>query len=168
MRELPPEVERLLLEVAADGFTLYCCGPRTAPIALAASYDWGDCIDHLTIWSWDRVTAARTPQTLGPVDVFAPEMVVWSYEGPAEHAVRALLSLVPPQHPDAPVKPYPAPASLHIPRYRQRPMSIKLPSPSQAGARETRLIRAAIDDSVRWTQMLDRDGAALGQPPGDH
>lgn len=43
--------------------------------------------------------------------VFAPEVVVWAYEGSAEH---------------------PAPRSLEIPRHRQRPVSIQLPSASQA------------------------------------
>lgn len=75
--ELPPVVEQLLLDVVADGFTLYCCGPRIAPTALAASYEWWDCVDHLTIRSCDRVAAARIPK-LGRVDVFAPEFVVWT------------------------------------------------------------------------------------------
>lgn len=61
MTELPPAVEQLLLDVVADGFTVYCCGP------------------------------------------FAPEFVVWAYEGPAECAVRALLHLVHPEHRDATV-----------------------------------------------------------------
>ncbi|PZS22582.1 MAG: hypothetical protein DLM61_25700 [Pseudonocardiales bacterium] len=47
--ELPAAVERLLLDVVADGFTVYCCGSRTAPTALAASYDWDHCIDQITI-----------------------------------------------------------------------------------------------------------------------
>lgn len=131
-RTLPPEVERLLLEVVAGGFTVYCCGPRTAPTALAASYDWEDCVDQLTIWSWDRVAAARLPK-LGRVDVFAPEVVVWTYEGSAEHTVRALLDLV---HPDAPTDVYPAPPSLHVPKHHQRPMSIKLPSVTRAARLE--------------------------------
>jgi hypothetical protein len=133
--DLPPAVERLLLDVVADGFTVYCCGPRAAPTALAASYDWEDCIDHLTIRGWDRVTAARLPK-LGRVDVFAPEVVVWAYEGPAEHTVQALLNLV---HPDAPSGIYPAPRSLQVPRHEQRPMTIRLPSASRAGVRATRL-----------------------------
>jgi hypothetical protein len=35
---LPAEVERLLLEVVADGFVLHCCGPRAASAALVAAY----------------------------------------------------------------------------------------------------------------------------------
>ncbi|MGH3765709.1 MAG: hypothetical protein ACRDS0_29195 [Pseudonocardiaceae bacterium] len=138
MTELPPEVEQLLLDVVADGFTVYCCGPRSAPTALAASYDWADYVDHLVIRSCDRVVAARVPK-LGRVDVFAPEVVVWAYEGPAESTMRALLNLVHPHHPDAPTKVYPAPRSLHVPRQQQRPMSIQLPPATQAGARAARL-----------------------------
>lgn len=131
-------VEQLLLHVVADGFTVYCCGPRTGPTALAASYAWDDYVDHLTIRSCDRVTAARVPK-LGRVDVFAPEVVVWAYEGSAEPTMRALLNLVHPQHPDAPNDLYPAPRSLHVSRHEQRPTTIRLPSTSQAGARAARL-----------------------------
>ena len=138
MTDLPPVVEKLLLDVVADGFTVYCCGPRSAPTALAASYHWENCVDHLVIKSCDRVAAARVPK-LGRVDVFAPEVVVWAYEGPAECTMRALLNLVHPQHPDAPTDVYPAPRSLHIPRHQQRPMSIQLPSATRAGARAARL-----------------------------
>lgn len=135
---LPPVVEGLLLDIVADGFTVYCCGPRAAPAALAASYEWEDCVDHLTIRRWDQVIAARLPK-LGRVDVFAPEVVVWAYEGPAECTLRALLNLVHPQHPDAPTGVHPAPRSLRVPRHEQRPMTIRLPSVSHAGVRATRL-----------------------------
>ncbi|MGH3546545.1 MAG: hypothetical protein ACRDQU_00145 [Pseudonocardiaceae bacterium] len=138
MTELPPAVEQLLLDVVADGFTVYCCGPRTAPTALAAAYEWEQCIDLITIRSWDRVGAARVPK-LGRVDVFAPEFVVWAYDGPAECAVRALLHLVHPEHPDAPTSIYPAPRSLGVPRDEQRPMTIRLPSTIRAGVRAARL-----------------------------
>ncbi|MGQ0717619.1 MAG: hypothetical protein ACT4NP_09950 [Pseudonocardiales bacterium] len=136
--ELPPVVERLLLDVVADGFTVYCCGPRAAPTALAASYEWSDYVDHVTIRRWDHVTAARIPK-LGRVDVFAPEVVVWVYQGPAECTLRALLTLVHPQHPEAPTGVYPAPRSLQVPRHDQRPMTIRLPSADRAGVRAARL-----------------------------
>jgi hypothetical protein len=135
---LPPVVEGLLLDVVADGFTVYCCGPRAAPTALAASYEWEDCVDHLTIRRWDQVIAARVPK-LGRVDVFAPEVVVWAYEGPAECTLRALLALVHPRHPDAPTGVHPAPRSLQVPRHEQRPMTIRLPSADRAGVRAARL-----------------------------
>ena len=46
---LPAEVERLLCEVVADGFVVYCCGPRAAPFALVAAYQWEDYVDLVTI-----------------------------------------------------------------------------------------------------------------------
>jgi hypothetical protein len=127
-----------LLDVVADGFTVYCCGHRTAPTALAASYEWANCVDHLIIRSWDHTAAARIPK-LSDIDVFAPEIVVWSYEGGAEPTLRALLNLVHPLHPQAPATPYPAPRSLRLPRYEQRPMTIRLPAASRAAARAARL-----------------------------
>ncbi len=135
---LRPVVERLLLDVVADGFVVYCCGDRTGPTALVASYEWADYIDVVTIRNFERITAARVPIN-GKVDVFAPEVAVWSYEGPAEWTLRALLDLVHPTHPDAPTATYPAPRALHIPRAEQRPMTIRPSSPGRAGARATRL-----------------------------
>ncbi|MGH4014226.1 MAG: hypothetical protein ACRDSL_09920 [Pseudonocardiaceae bacterium] len=138
---LPPEVERLLLDVVADGFVLYCCGPRAEPNALVASYEWAQYIDLVTIQDFERVTTARVPKR-GTVDVFAPETVVWAYQGSPQWALRALLRLVHPADPEAPVTAYPAPAALHIPRAQQRPMTIRLPSLGHAGARATRLAAA--------------------------
>jgi len=80
------------------------------------------------------------------VNIFAPEVVVWVYEGPPQQALRALLDLVHPAHPDAPIAEYPAPASLHVPRTQQRPMTIRPPSPSQARARADRLATAMRGD----------------------
>lgn len=131
---LSPVVEELLVDVVEDGFTLYSCGPKAAPNALVACYHWGHYADLLTVRDFDRVITARMP-TPGPVDIFAPEIVVWAYEGPPQHAIRALLNLVHPAHPDAPTTNYPAPARLHIPRIQQRPMTIQLPTPSRASAR---------------------------------
>jgi hypothetical protein len=137
---LPPEGERLLLDVVADGFTVYCCGPLSAPIALAACYEWGEWLDHIIIRHWDHAVAARLPKR-GRVDPFAPELVVWSYEGPAEPTLRALLALIHPSHPHAPRTCYPAPRALHVPRHQQRPMRIRVPAPNWAGARAARLAR---------------------------
>lgn len=36
---LPVMVEQLLVKVVADGFTVYCCGPKAAPHALVAAYE---------------------------------------------------------------------------------------------------------------------------------
>ncbi|MGH3941902.1 MAG: hypothetical protein ACRDTG_25415 [Pseudonocardiaceae bacterium] len=103
---LPPEVERLLRDVVADGFVLYCCGRRTDPTALVASYEWERYIDLVVIRDFDRIITARIPKA-GRVDVFDSQTVVWAYEGPAEHALRALLSLVPHTIPTPPPPPAP-------------------------------------------------------------
>jgi hypothetical protein len=139
---LPLGVEELLVEVVADGFTLYCCGLKTAPTALVACYEWDHCCDLLTIGGFERVITARVPKQGRTVNIFAPEVVVWAYEGPPQHAVRALLDLVHPAHPDAPTTDYPAPVGLRVPRAQQRPMTIQLPSSGRARARAARLTTA--------------------------
>jgi hypothetical protein len=121
---LAPDVEELLVKVATDGFTAYRCGPKHAPYALLACYPWAHYVDLLTIQDFDRMITARVPKR-DPLDIFAPTVVVWSYEGPPQPALRALLALVHPAHPDAPHSEYPAPAGLLIPRARQRPMAIR-------------------------------------------
>jgi hypothetical protein len=106
---LPSEVERLLREVVADGFVLYCCGPRATPFALVAVYQWEDYVDLVTIWCFDRVTTARVPAPRPRIDVFTPEVVVWAHEGPPQWALRALLDLI---HPSTPTPP---PTRRHCP-----------------------------------------------------
>jgi len=76
------------------------------------------------------------------VDIFAPEVVVWAYEGPPQQALRALLELVHPSHPDAPIGEYSAPAGLHVRRAQQRPMTIQPPSPLRVTVRAARLVAA--------------------------
>jgi hypothetical protein len=138
---LPTVVEELLIDVATDGFTIYCCGPKMAPNALVAAYSWEQYVDLLTIRDFDGVTTARVPKR-GAVDIFAPEVVVWAYQGPPQQALPALLGLVHPAHPEAPISEYPAPAGLHVPRSQQRPMTIRPPSANQARVRANRLATA--------------------------
>jgi hypothetical protein len=105
-------VEGLLLDVVADGFAVYCCGSKTAPRALVACYEWPTAwMDLFTVRNFDRVITARVPALGRSVDIFDPGTVVWAYEGAPQHAVRALLNLVHPAHPDAPTAGYPAPAA---------------------------------------------------------
>ncbi|HKR51662.1 MAG TPA: hypothetical protein VJT72_19180, partial [Pseudonocardiaceae bacterium] len=115
---------------------------QDAPTALVACYQWDHYVDLLTIRDFDRVTTARVPTHGRRVDIFAPEIVVWAYQGPPQQALRALLHLLHPTHPQAPTAGYPAPTSLHIPRAQQRPMTIQLPSPHRAAVRAARLATA--------------------------
>ena len=88
----------MLVDVVADGFVLYCCGKQASPTALVASYEWHHWVD--------LITTARVPILhRGQVDVFAPEVVVWAYEGPPQLALRAMLELVHPAHPLRPLPP---------------------------------------------------------------
>ncbi|MDQ3906097.1 MAG: hypothetical protein M3300_11805 [Actinomycetota bacterium] len=144
---LPLHIEQLLVDVVADGFTLYCCGPKAGPSALVATYRWIDYVDLVTIRGFDWITTARACASPGgKVDVLAPDTVVWSYEGPPQWALRGLLELVHPQHPRAPAHPYPAPPSLYIPRTEQRPMTIRFPAPNRVGMRAARLATARTPD----------------------
>ncbi len=157
---LSPVVKGLLLDVVADGFVVYCCGDRAAPTALVASYEWEHYLDLVTIRDFDRITTARVPKQR-TVDIFTPEVVVWAYEGPPQHALRTLLNLAHPAHPDAPTAEYPAPPSLHIPRAQQHPMTIRPPSPGRAGVRATRLaieMAAHGGDRVMNTAIAQRAG----------
>ncbi|MGH3823602.1 MAG: hypothetical protein ACRDRA_12360 [Pseudonocardiaceae bacterium] len=158
---LPAVVEGLLVDVVTDGFALYCCGPKAAPRALVACYEWADwdCVDLLTVRDFARVITARAPTQGRRVDIFAPEAVLWAYEGPPQHAVRALLHLVHPAHPDAPTASYPAPARLHVPRAQQRPMSIQPPTPGRAGVRAARLATAIRTHGGARTGNAARPGA---------
>ncbi len=164
--DMPPVVEQLLLDVVRDGFVLYCCGGRAKPTALVASYGWEHYVDLVVIRGVDRVTAARVPKGAG-IDVFAPEVVVWAYQGGAEWALRALLDLVHLRHPDAPIVAHPAPRSLHVPRCEQRPLIIRLPSPGRAGMRATRLAWCAgprsdpVGFSAASSGCLDCGGGGL-------
>ncbi|MGH3899717.1 MAG: hypothetical protein ACRDTA_16030 [Pseudonocardiaceae bacterium] len=157
---LPSVVEELLVDVVADGFVVCCCGPKTAPNALVACYEWERerYVDLVTIRDFDRITTARVPAR-DKLDIFAPETVVWVYHGPAQLALRALLDLVHPAHPDAPAAHYPAPASLRVPRAEQRPMTIRLPSPGRAGIRAVRLTTAR---TTRGPGGSCRDAAVPG------
>ncbi len=156
---LPSGVEQLLAEVVTDGFVVYCCGPRGAPRALVASYQWDDYVDLLSIRCFDRIITARVPapQRAG-IDVFDPKTVVWAYEGPPRPALQALLDLVPPGHPDAPTSRYPAPPGLYIPRAQQRPLTIRLPSPQCATHRADRLAATTADQGQKLPPPGDGHG----------
>lgn len=55
---LPAVVEELLVDVVADGITLYCCGPKVAPNALVACYAWSHYVDLLIVRDFDQVITA--------------------------------------------------------------------------------------------------------------
>lgn len=142
-----PEVDELLAAVTRDGFTLrYCNGPRE-PTLIVGTYEWGSWLDIVVIRAIDDVISARIPVTAG-TDVFAPDTIVWAYVGDAEHALRALLELPHPDHPQAPTAPVPAPRSLQVPAAREAPVTVRPPTALAARARQIRLGAALLADTA--------------------
>jgi hypothetical protein len=93
---LPAGVEELLLDVVNDGFTVYCCGPKAAPRALVASYEWQHCVDLLTIQDFARVVTARVPtqgRKVAPARLCVPRAqqrpMTIQLPGPGRAGVRA-------------------------------------------------------------------------------
>ncbi|SDH52590.1 hypothetical protein SAMN05192558_111238 [Actinokineospora alba] len=132
------EIDDLLRAVVADGFTVYLCGGSDSPEAIVATYAWENHVDYVVIKDAHDVTAARSRQ-VRDWDVFTAESVVWSYHGHARWALRAILDLLPPDHPQAPDDEYPAPASLQVDESYLRKVSVRSPRPGLVARRAMRL-----------------------------
>lgn len=132
------EVDELLRAVVADGFTVYLCGGQRQPEAILATYTWPDHVDFVVIKDQHDVAAARA-RTTPDWDVFAPDKVIWSYHGHARWALRAILDLCHPEHPDAPEDEHPAPAALLLPGEYLRSVSVRSPRPGLVARRAMRL-----------------------------
>ncbi|WP_156893669.1 hypothetical protein [Actinokineospora enzanensis] len=132
------EIDDLLRAVVADGFTVYLCGGADQPEAIVATYAWEHHVDFVVIKDAHDVTAARARQT-PDWDVFTAETVVWSYHGHARWALRAILDLLPPDHPDAPDEEYPAPTGIRLDADQLGGMSVRAPRPGLVARRAMRL-----------------------------
>ncbi|MGQ0840257.1 hypothetical protein [Actinokineospora sp.] len=132
------EIDGLLRAVVADGFTVYLCGGAERPEAIVATYAWESHVDYVVIKDAHDVTAARSRQHRD-WDVFAAATVVWSYQGHARWALRAILDLPPPEHPDAPDDEYRAPESLRVDPAHLRKVSVRSPRPGLVARRAMRL-----------------------------
>ncbi|MGH3756180.1 hypothetical protein [Actinophytocola sp.] len=79
---------------------------------------WDNCADVLVMTSADDgVHAYRTP-TSATTDVFVPTHVLWWYGHNPVWTLRALLTLPPPDHQDAPSVLVPAPPGTGVPGER--------------------------------------------------
>jgi hypothetical protein len=117
------ELEVLLDRLSRRHFRLQAFRPdRHGPEVLAAVRKWGDCADVAIMFSEERALAYRVPTT-PEVDVYAPERVLWWYAHKSVWTLRALLTLAPPGHPDAPDTLTPAPVGLGIPREARTPVT---------------------------------------------
>ncbi|WP_146108280.1 hypothetical protein V5P93_006411 [Actinokineospora auranticolor] len=138
------EIDDLLRAVVADGFTVYLCGGHDRPEAIVATYAWEHHVDFVVIKDAHEVTAARSRQ-VRDWDVFTADTVVWSYQGHARWALRAILDLLPPEHPDAPKDDYPAPPGVRIDPSFLGSVSVRTPRPGLVARRAMRL-RAVVED----------------------
>ncbi|MBM7769910.1 hypothetical protein JOD54_000114 [Actinokineospora baliensis] len=132
------EIDDLLRAVVADGFTVHLCGGADRPEAIVATYAWETHVDYVVIKDAHDVTAARS-RLVPDWDVFTAESVVWSYQGHARWALRAVLDLLPPEHPNAPHEDYPAPAGLRVEPEFLGAVSIRTPRPGLVARRAMRL-----------------------------
>src|SRR2546423_2308710 len=115
------ELATLITLIGKSGFMLHSFqGDRHGPDVLAAVRDYGGIADVVILFDEDRAFAYRTPSGPG-VDIFGPEKVFWSYASSSIWTLRALLTLAPPGHPDAPTELTPAQRGLGIPpEWRER------------------------------------------------
>lgn len=94
---------------------------RDGPEVLSAVRNSGGVADVLIMFSEDRAVAYRVP--IGSkVDVYAPRRVLWWYSHTAVWTLRALLTLAPPGHPDAPDTLLSSPPGLGIPAKDRTPV----------------------------------------------
>jgi hypothetical protein len=122
--EYSPESYDALASLVHAGFTHYYCGGLREPNAIIAAYAWEKYTDIVNIRGIDRVTAARVANYPG-MDIFAPARAVWHYLGSVEWAIRAMLALVPPDHPEAPTAEYQAPLWLFVAAEEYRALTVR-------------------------------------------
>lgn len=143
---LPDVINRLLLDVAADGFHVWTIG-HGDPDLIGGWYRWQcgrwtECVDLFAIKDFKRgvSAAARAVAPVGTVDTFDPRMVVWGYQGEPEDVLRALLTQPPhPDHPDAPDHVHLPPPLLRLSESDRRIAHIRPPRLRHAGVRAARL-----------------------------
>jgi hypothetical protein len=126
-------VTRLTLDDALDelrrrkSWTMHLFGPdKKRPVLIAAVRQWPECADVLLLESEDKATAYRTPRAPG-VDPLTPSVVTWVYSAPALWTLRAVLTIAPPDHPDAPSSPIPAPPACRVSPELHKPRTIRPP-----------------------------------------
>ena len=120
------ELNALLESIGKRGFLLHAFHvDQHGPDILAAVRTYDGLADVLILFDEHTACAYRTP-TEG-VDVFNPERVYWWYGTHPVHTMRALLTLAPPGHPDAPVTLAGAPRGYGLPRQARTPVHVRVP-----------------------------------------
>ncbi len=120
------ELDVLMATVGKRGFVFHSFRvDRHGPDVLAAVHDFGGCADVVILFDDDRACAYRTPTVPG-IDLFAPTHVSWSYASSPVWTLRALLTLAPPGHPDAPSELHDAPPGLGLPVEGRMPVRVRM------------------------------------------
>ena len=119
------ELEALMETVGRSGYLFHAFQvDRYGPEVLAAVHDFGGCADVVILFDEERACAYRTPTGTG-IDTFAPTHVYWSYASSPVWTLRALVTLPPPGHPDAPSGLTPAPSGLGLPIEGRQPVRVR-------------------------------------------
>jgi hypothetical protein len=106
---------------------------RDGPVIVAAIREFRACADVVVLVDEQRASAWRTPRGDG-LDVLAPAQVLWIYAANPLWTLRALLTLPPPGHPDAPTDAIVAPVGLGLPIQDRRPVRIRMRQHTENGA----------------------------------
>lgn len=87
---------------------------------------WGNGIADVVVLFDEQAACAWRTATGHDVDVFAPELVSWSYAHTPVWTLRAMLSLPPPGHPDEPVAVMSLPSGCKVPASAQRNQRVRM------------------------------------------
>lgn len=109
------ELDALLERAGKTGFLWHMFRvDQHGPEVLAGVYRWGGCADVIVLSGEQSAHAYRTP-TDTATDVFAPREVLWWYSHRPVWTLRALLTVPPPNHPNAPITLTMAPPGTGVP-----------------------------------------------------
>jgi hypothetical protein len=121
------DIDEILAQLTRQRqWTAHFYGGKQSPHLIAFTFEWrgSSCADVVLLRGQDDAAAYRTP-TDGRTDILRPELVCWSYQACAMWTMRAVLTLPPPTHPQAPFRLYPAPELCRLPDAEARPLVIR-------------------------------------------
>jgi hypothetical protein len=136
-------------------WTVYVCGRRAEPAAIAAIDTRATWADVVVIRGHDDAAAYRTCLWPGE-DPLSPARIVWHYISDAELTLWAVLNIQPEA---VAMVPYPVPDPCRIPEIHCRPLTI-LPGRPRAPGLATTAVSEVITDG--WTDLSQRP------PKSDH
>jgi hypothetical protein len=119
------ELDALLEELGRRRFLIHSFrSDRDGPEILAGLHRWEACADVVVVCHEHHAIAYRVPA--GPaIDPFDPPRVYWWYSASAVWTLRALFTLAPPDHPDAPAGLTDAPPGCGVPATHRIPVRIR-------------------------------------------